>query len=75
MTSWTQHELDKIGSAEEIQLVTHPNGAGGKTVTFWVVRVGDDIYVRSVKGRISAWFCGAQFHHQGRIRAGGSRER
>jgi hypothetical protein len=36
-----------------------------------MVRVGDDIYVRSVHGRTSAWFRGVQTRHEGRIRAVG----
>ena len=37
----------------------------------WVVRHGDDLYVRSVNGRGSSWFRGAQIRHEARIRAGG----
>jgi hypothetical protein len=37
----------------------------------WVVRDGDDVYVRSVKGRGSSWFRGAVNRHEARIRAGG----
>ena len=39
--------------------------------TIWVVRLGDDLYVRSVYGRTSAWFRGVQTRHEGHIRAGG----
>jgi hypothetical protein len=42
-----------------------------KPVTIWVVRVGDDLYVRSVKGQMGAWFRGTQVRHEGRIQAGG----
>jgi hypothetical protein len=42
-----------------------------RIVTAWVVRVGDDLYVRSVYGRTSAWFRGVQTRHEGRIQAGG----
>ena len=37
----------------------------------WVVRVGDDLYVRAVKGRTGPWFRGTQSRHAGRIRSGG----
>jgi hypothetical protein len=37
----------------------------------WVVRDGDAIYVRSVNGRESSWFRGAQTRHEAHIRAGG----
>jgi hypothetical protein len=40
-------------------------------VIIWVVRVGDDLYVRSVNGRTAAWFRGTQVRHEGHIRAGG----
>ena len=40
-------------------------------MTIWVVRVGDDLYVRPIHGRTSAWFRGVQTRHEGRIRAGG----
>jgi hypothetical protein len=40
-------------------------------VTIWVVRLGDDLYVRSVNGRNGAWFRGAQVRHAGHIQAGG----
>jgi hypothetical protein len=41
-------------------------------VTIWVVRLGDDLYVRSAYGGTSAWFRGTQVRHDGRIRAGGA---
>ena len=41
------------------------------SVIIWVVRIGDDLYVRSVNGRTSAWFRGVQTRHEGHIRAGG----
>jgi hypothetical protein len=37
----------------------------------WVVRNGNDVYVRSVNGRGSSWFRRAQDHHEAAIRAGG----
>jgi len=41
-------------------------------VTIWVVRDGDSLYVRSVKGPTGAWFRGTQERHEGRIRGGGA---
>src|SRR4029450_5805189 len=43
----------------------------GKPTTIWVVRLGDDLFVRSVNGRAAAWFWGTQAHHEGRSSAGG----
>ncbi len=47
------------------------DGTLRKPVTIWVVRLRDDLYVRSVNGRTSAWFRGTQGRHEGRIQAGG----
>ncbi|HEX5807532.1 MAG TPA: DUF2255 family protein [Anaerolineales bacterium] len=72
MTTWTSDELKKIGTAEELKIASLPrNGTLRKPVTIWVVRVVDDLYIRSVYGRGSAWFRGVERHHEGQIRAGG----
>lgn len=41
-----------------------------KPVTIWVVRHGDDSYVRSWKGRTAGWFPDVLDRHEGNIRAG-----
>jgi hypothetical protein len=70
--SWTNDELDKIAAAEELQLASvKRDGTLRKPVTIWVVRDGDDVYVRSVRGSTSGWFRGTQDRHEGHIRAGG----
>ena len=72
MTTWTSEELKKIGTAEELQIASlRRDGTLRPPVTIWVVRLGNDLYVRSVNGRISAWFRGVQVRHEGRIQAGG----
>ena len=72
MTTWTSHELNKIGKAEELQIASlRRDDTLRNPVTIWVVNVGDDLYVRSVNGRTSAWFRGTQVRHEGHIRAGG----
>jgi hypothetical protein len=40
-------------------------------VTMWVVRAGDDLYVRSAYGPNNPWFRRAKASGTGRIRAGG----
>jgi len=58
--------------AEELQIAAlRADGTLRKPVTIWVVRVGDDLYVRSAYGRTSAGFRGVMARHQGQIRAGG----
>ena len=39
-------------------------------MTIWVVRHGDDLYVRSVNGRTASWFRGAQDRHEAHVHAG-----
>ena len=51
MTAWTSDELSRIGQAEELQITSaRPDGTMRPYVTIWVVRVGDDLYVRSAFG-------------------------
>ena len=73
MTTWMSDELTRIGTAEELQIASlRRDGTLRKPVTIWVVRLGDDLYVRSVYGRASTWFRGAQDRHEGHIQAGGA---
>ena len=72
MKTWTSDELNKIGTAEELLIAPlRRDGTLRNAVTIWVVRLGDDIYARSVNGRTSAWFRGIQTRLQGHIHAGG----
>lgn len=72
MTTWTNDELNKIGTAEELEITSlRSDGRLRKPRTIWVVRLGDDLYVRSVYGRTSGWFRGVQDRHEGLIKAGG----
>ena len=72
MTTWTSDELNQIGKAEELEIASlRADGTLRNPVIIWVVRLGDDLYVRSVNGRNSAWFRGVQVRHEGRIWAGG----
>lgn len=72
MSRWTSSELDKIGTAEELEIASvRRDGTLSKPVTIWVVRTGDDLYVRSYKGGAGAWFRAAQARHEAQIRAGG----
>ncbi len=71
MSAWDNEALDKIAAAEEVRIASvRPDGTLRKPVTVWVVRHGDDLYVRSVGGRGGHWFRGTQERHEGRIRAG-----
>lgn len=72
MTTWTADELTRIARAEELQIApSRSDGTLRDPVTVWVIRLGDDIYVRSVNGRTGSWFRGVQARHEGHINAGG----
>jgi hypothetical protein len=72
MSTWTSDELDRIGGAEELEIApVRRDGGLRNPVTIWVVRHGVDLYVRSVNGRTSSWFRGAQARHEAHIEAGG----
>jgi hypothetical protein len=70
--TWGSDELKKIETADELLLSSlRRDGTFRDPVPMWVVRVGDDLYVRAVKGRAGPWFRGAQSCHEGRIKSGG----
>lgn len=72
MITWSSGELDKIGEADELEIQSlRRDGTLREPVTIWVVRIGDHLYVRSVKGRSGPWFRGTQTRCEGRIRSGG----
>lgn len=72
MNAWTSDELGRIEAADELQIASvRRDGTLRNPTTIWVVRLGDDLYVRSVNGRTSGWFRGTQERHEGRIRTGG----
>lgn len=72
MSTWTNDELIKIGEAEELQIAAlKSDGTLRKPTIIWVVRDGDDIYIRSAHGHRAGWYRGTQVSHEGRIWAGG----
>lgn len=72
MSAWTNEELEKISAAEELDLSSlRADGTLRQPVTIWVVRLGDGVYIRAVKGRSGPWFRGTQTRHAGSIRSGG----
>jgi hypothetical protein len=71
MTSWTDDELRAIDRTQELQIASRrPDGTMRPYVTIWVVRVGDNVYVRSAYGADNPWYVRAKASGAGRIRAG-----
>jgi hypothetical protein len=72
VTAWTADELARVGGATEIEVSSRrPDGSLRPYVTIWVVRSGDDLYVRSAYGPDNGWYRRAKASGKGRIRAGG----
>jgi hypothetical protein len=72
MSAWSEKDLNQVGGAEELQLASRrPDGTLRPYVTMWVVRAGDDLYVRSAYGPDNPWYRRATAAGNGRIRAGG----
>jgi hypothetical protein len=72
MAGWTNDDLDRIGNSEELGLASRAaDGSLSEFVTMWVVRVSDDLYVRSAGGANRPWYRRALVADSGVIQAGG----
>lgn len=72
MNNWTDDELTKIGETDELYIASQKqDGSLRDAVIIWVVRVGNDVFVRSVKGTNGKWYQHALVQHKGHIEAGG----
>jgi hypothetical protein len=72
MTTWTADELDRIGNATELHVSSvRDDGTLRPYVTIWMVRAGDDIYIRSMVSAGTPWYRRAKASGVGRIKAGG----
>src|SRR5438552_153939 len=61
MAAWTSDELERIAKADELHIASRRrDGALRDPVTVWVVRDGDDLYVRSVNGRTGSFAAGTR---------------
>ena len=53
MSEWTSQELAAIAGARELEVAARrPDGSLRKAVPIWVVRAGDDLFIRAAYG---AW--------------------
>ena len=72
MSGWSDSELATIGTAAEIDIAPdRADHTPGPAVPIWVVRVGDDLYVRSYRGPSGSWYRRARRNGSGRISVGG----
>jgi len=70
--TWEAEQLARIAEATELELAPRRgDGTLRGFTTMWVVRVGDDLYVRSAGGPGRPWYGHALASGAGRVRAGG----
>jgi hypothetical protein len=56
MASWTAAQLDEIDTDHELRIASRrPDGSLRSPVTIWMVRVGDDVFVRAAHGTTTRW--------------------
>ena len=71
-TTWSTEDLEQIGRAEELQIVTkRADGTLRRWVPIWVVCVGDQVYVRTWYRRDNGWFGHVLGSRRARIRVPG----
>lgn len=76
MAAWTAAELERIGDAQELQIApVRRNGELRRPAPIWVVRAGDDLYVRAAHGANKGWHGVARTSRQAQISAGGVEQR
>jgi hypothetical protein len=62
--------LHHLAEVEEIRIgVRRPDGST-RSIPIWVVKVGDDIYVRSVRGPKGGWYRRLRANPEGEVRDG-----
>ncbi len=72
MSAWTPDELARIQAAQELEIApVRRDGTLRRPVPIWVVRVGDELYVRAAYLEGSGWHRVVRASRRARIRAGG----
>jgi hypothetical protein len=70
--AWSPAELERIGTAGELQIITiRADGTLRPAVPIWVVRVGGQVYVRTWYRRDGGWFGHVVDSRRARIRVPG----
>lgn len=71
-TAWNEQELAELDARDEVRIASvRKDGTFTSGRIIWAVRLDDEVYVRSVNGRDSAWFRGTRARNEGRIEVGG----
>jgi len=71
-TAWNEQELAQLDARDEVRIASvRKDGTLTSGRIIWAVRLDDEVYVRSVNGRDSAWFRSTRARLEGRIEVGG----
>jgi hypothetical protein len=72
MNAWSDDELRRISGADELQIApVRRNGQLRRAAPVWMVRVGDDLYVRAAYGANKGWHGVARTSRRARVAAAG----
>lgn len=72
MSAWTAADLERIGDAQELEIAPlRRNGELRRPTPIWVVRAGDELYVRAAYGANKGWHGVARTSRQAQVKAGG----
>lgn len=68
MSRWSASDLTTIGAADEIDVAPdRADHTPGPAVPIWIVRVGDELFIRSYRGPSGGWYRRARRNGRGRI--------
>jgi hypothetical protein len=71
-TAWQNTDLNRIAEAQELTIqARRADGSLRNPLPIWVVRAGDELYIRSYKGDAAAWYRTALAGRAGHVSAGG----
>ena len=72
MPGWTSAQLDRVAATKELEIATQrADGTWRSWVPIWVVRVDEELYVRTWYIRDTGWFGGAVATGCARVRVPG----
>ena len=73
MPGWSPQELTAIAAPDKVQIApVRRNGQLRRPTIIWVVRAGDDVYVRAARGANQGWHGVARASGQARLTAAGA---
>lgn len=68
---WSNEHLDAFGRAGEVDVAPRrEDGALRRPTTIWLVRVGDELFIRSYRGPEGGWYRDAIRTGRGRVSVG-----